>query len=759
MSRNRFCRGMRLEFRGREYVVEQRLPSGELQLKDIATNSIRNESEMGLIDALFEGHLEFLGSGRGHTLIQRKKTENLIDDIVMLRDGDPRKKVAKRRYAYVNAIRGSSLTQFTRRTLEPLIREVAEAIEDRNPPDWKTVCYRWFRPFVASGEDIRALVPTYKSRGNRRPKFIGRRKNKGEKFSQKEKEKAKEIASILDEVINEEYLNEQRLTVHAVYDLLVQRIDETNQLRDLDDKLPVPDRSSLYDRIHALDEYEADAARYGKKYADYKHRCNKPGPRPTRPLERVEVDHTTLDIFVLDDEVRLPIGRPTITAAIDKYSRVILGMYVSFDGTGYASVMQCLLHAITPKTYLTTQFPNVENVWDTYGLPEEVVVDNALEFYAEDFKDACSQLGIAVVYCPPKNPHFKAAIERYFGTMNRRLLHRQPGTTFSNIIDKKDYDPKRNALISFSSFMEMLHIWIVDIYHQSIHKGLKDIPAHVWDAGILKYPPALPGRQSDLRILIGNTERRAIGPSGIQLYNLLYNCEDLALLRRESKGEKVDLKLNPEDISVIYVYDRKNDRYIPVPAVGQEYTRGLSLWQHEVIQNYARKLAEGRLDGEALMRAKRRLQEIIDAEWAKPNRSGTRSKMARWKGIRQRNDAVVQQPEAGQSVPSQGQIEAGGSPLRLGCERSPWRGVSDIGETPLHNQSGIEIDLNHHVAHEHKKLSGNEGVKNKPRRRITDQPPTDVKEPAAVWGPASFDAEALDMTGYSSSFDLPDREA
>ena len=47
-----------------------------------------------------------------------------------------------------------------------------------------------------------------------------------------------------------------------------------------------------------------------------------------RPLDLVQIDHTKLDIIVVDDEQRLPIGRPWITLAIDVYSRMVTGFYI-----------------------------------------------------------------------------------------------------------------------------------------------------------------------------------------------------------------------------------------------------------------------------------------------------------------------------------------------------------------------------------------------------------------------------------------------
>jgi hypothetical protein len=88
--------------------------------------------------------------------------------------------------------------------------------------------------------------------------------------------------------------------------------------------------------------------------------------------------------------------------------------------------------------------------------------------------------------------------------------------------------------------------------------------------------------------LIGFNADRAISPSGIELFTLRYNSPELAALRLNmKKGEKAPLKYDPQDISVIYVYDRVEDRTIDVPALNQEYTRKLTIWQHHVMTHDA----------------------------------------------------------------------------------------------------------------------------------------------------------------------------
>jgi len=678
----------------------------------------------------------------------------------MLEDDDPRKKEAARRWAYIKAILTGKLTVMNASTLKPIIEQVHEEIRNvGKPPNWKTVYYRWIVPYLECGEDIRALIPNFGKRGNKGRRFTGARKALGQKYSEKEKELAGEVADVVDEVIGEEYLNTQRLSVQAVYDKLEARIAEKNQFRDTDDQLPVPHRNSIYNIVSKLDEYDKDRARYGNRYADQKHLCNGQAPQPTRPLERTEIDHIKLDLFIVDEETRMPLGRPTLTTLLDKFSREVLGINVGFDPPSYLSVMLCLNHAIKPKTYVRAEFPEVKNTWDAYGIPEVIVVDNGKEFRSKDFEDACLQLGIVIMYSPPYVPRYKGSIERFFGTENRRLLHQQRGTTFSNIFERHGYDPEKNAVISFSAFMKMLHVWIIDIYHQGYHRGLKDIPAQVWREEIKHYPPALPRRMEDLRILLGHIEHRVIGPSGIELFTLYYNCEELARLRRRTK-DKVTVKYDPSDLSTIYVYDIYKDVYIAVPAMDQEYTKGLSLWQHKVIQSNARRDIKGRIDIGGLRDAKKMIQGIVEAEMTKTGKISAKSKAARWANVRQPNyDAYIDIPQLQETAAAE---RVDPKFVLINPDANPFSGISEAQSVVTYNSAmdtfaqpatGV-VDLDHNTRkHKGKKADTKKTNKGGQKKSATTQSSRPV-EPTA-W---EDDGEELNMTDFSAGYNLPGKE-
>ena len=613
MTRIQLKKGLRLLLQGREYTIEQRLPTGVLQLRNLLTNTITNFKEVVLTQLLFQGELQFLGSDSETVKQQNDKGYSSVDFTELPPE---LKEEAKRRYRYVSRVLNTTPNKRTAKTLEPIISLVSKEIEDDKPPSWLTL-YRWLKKYSSSGEDIRSLVPLHSAKGNRQPRLNP------------------EVRQIIKNAIDQVYLNTTQAEGADVYDRVIIEINQSNRLREAlgQEKLAIPSMTTIYRAIAQLDSHETAIARYGRRIASSMYDPVKLGPSPSRSLERVEIDHTKLPLFVVDTETRLPIGTPWLTSAIDKYSGVNLGYYASFEPPSYLSVMQCMSHAIRPKNYLRSSYPNVENDWDTYGLPEVIVVDNGKEFYSTSFEDACLSLGIVIQYSPPKMPWYKSAIERYFGALNTQLLSHQPGKTFAKFMQQYDYDPKRNAVVSFEALQEILHLFVVDIYNQSSHPQLKSPRQQVWNRAIASFPPALPPSITELKVLIGATVERTITRRGIEFEGLIYNSSQLARLRSEMKqSHRTKVKYDPTDLSSVYVLDSCNYQFIEVPALHQEYTQGLTLWQHKVVKQLAR-LEADEVDIVALALAKEKIQRIVEQEWKQSKRGKTRQSMARWLGI------------------------------------------------------------------------------------------------------------------------------
>jgi putative transposase len=433
-----------------------------------------------------------------------------------------------------------------------------------------------------------------------------------------------DVQAITDQVIERLYMTLERKRAPEVHLEVVRRLNEANRFRIETERLPIPSQSTVYRAIARRSPYALMAARYGKRRADIEFRVSGAGPETSRPLQRVSMDHTPSDLIVVDDVTMLPLGRPTITSALDEHTRCPTGFYTGFEPPSCLSVMRCLRHAILPKTYVPREFPCVKNHWECYGVPELVIVDNPPEFHSSHFERACLQIGSDIQYAKVLVPWYKGKIERFLGTLNHGLMHGNPGTTFSNVFERDDYDPARHAVVLLSTFREMLHKWIIDVYLQTPHRGIKDTPAHRWHIEMVGLPPPLPRSAGELDVMLGMTAQRAVFHYGIELEGLKYNGPELGELRRRMGTRlKVELTFDAGDLGHINVLDPVKGTYIRVPAVNPAYATRLSLWQHKVIRRYAQRHLNARIDVAALAQAKAEIRALVERDF---NRKSTRGR-------------------------------------------------------------------------------------------------------------------------------------
>lgn len=197
-----------------------------------------------------------------------------------------------------------------------------------------------------------------------------------------------------------------------------------------------PTRKTVQARLDTMDEKEIVRKRRGAKEAN-KSFAARPGRLAVgTPLEVVQIDHTLADIILVDYLDRRPLARPYLTVAIDVATRIVLGVFVSFDAPSVLSIALCLDHCVRQKS-LHVPGTLDELIWPTSGIPKAIHVDNAQEFHSEAFSSACEDWGIVVEYRPPGATHFGGHIERLIGTA-MGAVHVLPGTTQSSAAEKGD---------------------------------------------------------------------------------------------------------------------------------------------------------------------------------------------------------------------------------------------------------------------------------------------------------------------------------
>jgi putative transposase len=201
----------------------------------------------------------------------------------------------------------------------------------------------------------------------------------------------------------------------------------------------LPDRRTIRARVLAIPERTRALRR--ADIAGVKATTPTPGKLvATRPLEVVQIDHTAVDVVVVDEAKRLPLsGRPWLTLAIDVFSRMVTGFHLSMSEPSRLSMGLCMLRATFDKTEWLKDH-GVTEEWPTVGLPETIGVDNGSDFKSATFRRACENEGIRVEFRLPGRPHYGGHIERLMGTMMKDV-HALPGTTFSSVAERGRQNP------------------------------------------------------------------------------------------------------------------------------------------------------------------------------------------------------------------------------------------------------------------------------------------------------------------------------
>lgn len=232
-------------------------------------------------------------------------------------------------------------------------------------------------------------------------------------------------------------------------------------------KLDVPHINTIQRRLNSIRK-EKEAEQQAGRQETGKRNIAYPGhfPGANFPLAVVQIDHTKLDIILVDDVDREPIGRPWITLAIDVFSRTVPGFYISLDPPGDISVGLCIAHAILLKDKWLAKH-NINIAWPTWGIMSKLHADNAGEFHSNMLKRACKEYGIDLEWRPVKQPRYGAHIESLLGTFAEKI-HQLSGTTFSNPKERGKYDSEKHANMTITSLEEWFTRYVAGIYHQEV---------------------------------------------------------------------------------------------------------------------------------------------------------------------------------------------------------------------------------------------------------------------------------------------------
>lgn len=496
--------------------------------------------------------------------------------------------------------------------------------------------YRWIRAYRQTGL-LSSLLPIYRPGGQGRSRLNA------------------EVQLIVDDHIRNHHLTLQKPSI-------ARSASEIRRKCALAGISPLPAVSTIYRHLQWLDQHERVKRREGNKVARERFAVHKGSiPDADWPLALVQMDHTLLPVIIVDDEHRKPINRAWITLAIDVFSRVVLGMYLSLNPPSAMSAGMCVSHAILPKEAWLGRLGCGDLEWPFYGVMDVLHLDNAREFRGKMLLLAGKEYQIDIHLRPVKKPHYGAHIERLMGTVSEELKAVK-GATFSGPKEKGIYDAEGNACMTFSELEKWLVLMFAR-YHRDLHAGIGTTPLQKWREGILgtKTQPGrgLPPRRTDeekVRLDFMPFEERTVQDYGVVIDRVHYfhdvlqpwvNARDPDHPRH---ARKFRFRYDPRDISALYFFDPDAKRYFAIPYRDSGLPP-VSIWELRAAQSKAEEIGMDVYNEREVFGLITRQREIEDEAAAK-TKTARRAKQKRKQHVQARQAKKIDLPMVSRPEPS-----------------------------------------------------------------------------------------------------------
>jgi putative transposase len=571
--------GTRVERNGKQFVITNLLDLEAVLAKD---------TESGRPERLF---IKDLTPAKPEKVKepQEEGTKQKTDiEIALVEDSDWQE--AQKRFALIQPL----LIAPTRSRL--MVKEAA----DRYGVHTTTV-YRWMSLYESTGR-VSSLLPPTRDGGRGRSRLT------------------RSLETIIRTTIEDFYLDKQQRTMQKTCDEVERRCKNAG--------IEPPHPNTVRNRITALTDRVKLERRCGKKAAQKYTPAVMHFPGADWPLSVVQIDHTKLDIILVDDDYRRSIGRPWITLAMDVFSRMVVGYYIAFDPPGALSTGLCISHAILPKEKWLEKF-GITTSWPCWGIPKTIHLDNAREFRGKMLKRACEEHGIDLEWRPVATPHWGGHIERLLGTFLREI-HTLPGTTFSNTRQRGEYNSEKEAVFTISEFEKWFAIFVVEVYHQRYHTALKKSPIKQFELGIFG-TEARPGvgllpkiiDETRVQLDFMPYEERTVQTYGVVIDEIHYYEEDV--LRRfinardpqyPTRKQQFIFKRDPRNISVIHFFDPEVREYFPIPYRNTSHP-AISLWELRAVRKQLEREGKNEINEDLIFEAYERMRAAEESAIAR----------------------------------------------------------------------------------------------------------------------------------------------
>ncbi|WP_061934750.1 Mu transposase C-terminal domain-containing protein [Aureimonas sp. AU22] len=386
------------------------------------------------------------------------------------------------------------------------------------------------------------------------------------------------------------YASSTRPSMRQQFDLLEIALNDADAKRAETGKPPLRrlKRKAFEAMINALDPFFVTLGREGPDAALRLHGIVNQGLDVEKPFERLEMDEWNVSLMrilidagvwgLLEDWQREAVERARVwlSVAIDARTRMIVAMRFLPAAPCVESALSTIELAMTDKSRIAVHVGARRTY--LHAKPRSIVMDNGVNYVADDVILALVRLNINPVHPPAGLKEMRGRVERIFGTLKTKIASYFSGQTFSNVVEKGAYDAQANAIVNVDELNRLFVVGVLDLYHNHPHEGLQgETPYDCMRRLSGVYGLPLPPNRDVLRHVMGVSCQRRIGAEGIRFLGIRYQSSELQRLRRRMGQRPVEIRIDRFDLSSISVrHDTGGWIVCDARFVGLE---NVSIWQ------------------------------------------------------------------------------------------------------------------------------------------------------------------------------------
>ncbi|UWG98038.1 transposase family protein [Dehalobacter sp. DCM] len=300
------------------------------------------------------------------------------------------------------------------------------------------------------------------------------------------------------------------------------------------------------------------------------------------PGWRYEIDATIADIYLLNRERRRIIGRPVVYVIIDVFSRLIVGFNVTLEGPSWLAALVAIDSILEDKVELCKKYGILINPseWPNSLLSTIFLVDNG-EFKGIQSERLTSNMGIRVEFAPPYRGDLKGIVERYFRTLNSRIIRLSPGAVEKEFREVREaranhhHDYRLDATLTMDDFTKLM-IDSILLHNKKVISDypldtemysheIEPTPINLWNWGLSRKTVGFKKCDRDnLRLNTLPVDIANITREGIKFHKDLFYSSEKAIAEQwfiDRTQEKIKIVYDPRKLSNIYIPDAKWKSY------------------------------------------------------------------------------------------------------------------------------------------------------------------------------------------------------